>query len=58
MVEEFLSKYLDNNDFIFLLNHLKTCDAGRFGPGGLDRESTIIDETIIILKKLDKALGK
>ena len=56
MVEEFLSKYLDNNDFIFLLNHLKTCDAGRFGPGGLDRESTIIDETIIILKKLDKAL--
>ena len=58
MVEEFLSKYLDNNDYIFLLDHLNTCDAGRFGPEGLDRESTIIDETIIILKKLDKVIGK
>ena len=56
MVEEILSKYLDKNDFIFLLNHLKTCDAGHFGPGGLDHESTIIDETIIILKKIDKVL--
>ena len=58
MVEEILSKYLDNNDFIFLLDHLNTCDAGRFGPEGLDRESTIIDETIIILNKLDKVIGK
>ena len=58
MVEELLSKYLAKNELITILDHLKTCDAGRFGPDGVDRESTIIDETIILLKTLDREIGK
>ena len=58
MVDELLSKYLAKNELITILDHLKTCDAGRFGPDGVDRESTIIDETIILLKTLDREIGK
>ena len=55
-VEYYLSQRLPSDSLEKILTLLKACDAGKYAPGGLEWEASILGEMATILKQTDKDL--
>jgi len=56
-VEKILSNRVSHESLQTLVSCLKSCDAGKYAPGGIERESTILAEMTAIMKQIDKELS-
>ena len=54
--EDILSSRVSQESLDTVLELLKACDAGRYAPGGIERESTILSEMEKSLKNIDGEL--
>ena len=54
--EDILSSRVSQENLDTVLELLKACDAGRYAPGGIERESTILSEMEKSLKNIDGEL--
>jgi len=55
-VETCLNKRVSNESLNNILTLLKSCDAGKYAPGGLEREATILSEMASIMKHADRVI--
>ena len=55
-VKALLEPHLSEEPMKELLSLLKDCDAGRFAPGGLEREPEILSNTEALLRRIDRQL--
>ena len=56
IIETLLKGKVDSNLLNEILSILIICDAGRFAPGGMEHEATLIDDMSRIIKKVDQEL--
>ena len=56
-VENYLSDQIPSESLRNILDLLKVCDAGKYAPGGMEREATILKDMAVGMKQIDRILG-
>lgn len=56
-VSSLLENQISSETLMTLNECLKSCDAGKYAPGGIERETTITAEMTAIMKQLDRELS-
>jgi hypothetical protein len=56
-VENYLSDQISSESLRNILDLLKVCDAGKYAPGGMHREATILKDMAAVMKKIDRNLA-
>ena len=55
-VETCLNNRLDPESLETILTLLKACDAGKYAPGGIEREATILTDMASVMKQTDRGI--
>ena len=55
-VETCLNNRLDPESLESILTLLKACDAGKYAPGGIEREATILTDMASVMKQTDRGI--
>jgi hypothetical protein len=55
-VENYLSDQISSESLRNILDLLKVCDAGKYAPGGMQREATILKDMAAVMKQIDRNL--
>jgi hypothetical protein len=55
-VESILGNLVESDLMEEVLALLKVCDAGRFAPGGIKKEATLLNDTADIMKRVERNL--
>ena len=56
-VENYLSDQISSESLRNILDLLKVCDAGKYAPGGMHREATILKDMAAVMKQIDRNLA-
>ncbi|MBT3179731.1 MAG: protein BatD [Candidatus Marinimicrobia bacterium] len=56
-VESHLNNRISKDSMVNVLDLLKACDAGKYAPGGVEREANILNEMASIIKQIDREIS-
>ena len=56
-VENYLGDQIPSESLRNILDLLKACDAGKYAPGGMEREATILKDMAAVMKQIDRNLA-
>jgi hypothetical protein len=56
-VENYLGDQIPSESLRNILDLLKACDAGKYAPGGMEKEATILRDMAAVMKQIDRNLA-
>ena len=56
-VKNYLGDQIPSESLRNILDLLKACDAGKYAPGGMEREATILRDMAAVMKQIDRNLA-
>jgi hypothetical protein len=56
-VENYLGDQIPSESLRNILDLLKACDTGKYAPGGMEREATILKDMAVVMKQIDRILA-